>query len=226
MFSKLLKKTSILIYFRFPQYIWAKKICYIINEKVELKEFDLFDAPCGDGIVSYWVNKSHQGKNFILCDISRDKITAAKKYLAEKNMEIYEGDIFDIDLKNNSYIWLLINSVYLIQNIDVLINKLSGYCPYIIAIFPHIDHENYSYFKKKNPEFVNHYEMNVDETIRFFSKNDYEVIYKEDLISIPFHKYSSNPAIKFFWGMIFNCVDRFIKNKNKAYWIAVFKRVF
>ena len=209
-------------YYRYPQFIWAQEINKIFKSDIisNLHDRDIIDAPCGDGIISFWIKKNYKN-NISLYDIDKTRILIAQKNI--KDTAIFEENIFKMNLKTKNNIWLFINSLYCMQDKQDLLKNMSAQIEYIIAVFPYINHINYKTFVQQNPSFINHSEMNKDQTINFFKEFHYEMVFNKDVTFIPFYKKS----IPYFKSLIniFNILfDRFNKNKSGAYWIGVFKK--
>jgi hypothetical protein len=217
------KILSRILYYRYPQYVWAQRIKTLVKEFVDTDHLTFLDVPAGDGVISFWLSKSYANNPFVLCDIDHSKMQRAGRYLRGKNVTVHEANVFELAV-GNSNVWLLINSLYLIDEIDLLFSRLAPLCPYVVVVCPRVDHVNYKSFMGKHPSFINHHELSIDETIAFFGKYGYALMHQEDLINIPFHRYSDNVAAKAVLGILFNGLDRFANRNDPAYWLAIFRR--
>lgn len=206
-------------YFRYPQYIWASEIYSILKGIDKLNERRIVDAPCGDGIISFWLKRKLKNLQFELYDLSEECVEIARRFIPDVN--IICKDIFDVETKNRTEdVWLFINSLYCLKDGEMLIGRYSERMSYIIAVFPYIDHPNYHCFFKKNPDFINYSEMDQGQTIQLFRKHGYDLSFEKNVIHIPYYCYRN------FRGklMLLNIIDRFFKANSGAYWISLFKR--
>ncbi len=206
-------------HFRYPQFLWSRDIYSILKSIDNLQERTIVDAPCGSGIVTYWLRKKLPDIRFELYDLSKDCIEIARRYIPGVTIE-YE-DIFEVDSSGcTGDVWLLINSLYCLPEIDRLVNRHASRMQYIIGIFPDINHRNYRCFFKKNPSFNNYSEMDQAQTVNFFKKHDYDLLYSKSVTHIPYRCYSFTGQSRYF-----NLLDSFFRKKNSgAYWICLFKR--
>ena len=160
-----MKIPNFLFYYRYPQNLWAKKIFKVISKLHFNEKIKIIDAPCGDGIITYWLKKKLQNE-FELYDISEEQIKIAQERLDLSC--IYKCDISNLKLDNKySNIWLLINSLYLLNDVkQIILNNKS--IDYIIGVFPNIREMNYHCYKTSINSKINTNEMDIDETISFF----------------------------------------------------------
>ena len=204
-------------YFRYPHFLWAKEI-YNIIKKYKLYEHPyFFDAPSGDGVISFWLNKWIKKGKFHLIDSSESSIKIASKN--NKDFKVQKGNIFDYEENTKKeYTWLFINSLFCLNNGEKLINHFKNHAKHIICIFPDIDHKNYSchyeryHFKNPNP-------LNEIDTLKTFQKYGYKILTKKKLTHIPFHCYSFKGQ-----NIFFTFFDRFVFRKKGAYFICLFSR--
>ena len=205
-------------YYQYPQYLWAHEIYSLLKDYNIIGKRNFLDAPCGNGIISYWLYNKFNISQIELIDSHSESVNLAKKYLPELNVSCQNIFNLNLNLRKND-IWLFINSLYCLENGELVISHLKKRSEYIIGIFPHINHNNYKSFFEKNPGFRNPTELNENETIMLFNSNGYDLLFKKSITYIPYHKYH-------FRGdrIIFNIFDRFISFLKGAYWISLFKR--
>ena len=212
-------KNIMSIYYKYPQYLWAKEIYSIIEEYDILNNRKIIDAPSGNGVISYWLYKNYNINDIELVDNNSQRLGAAKKYMP--SLKISCKDILEINCKDrNDDIWLFINSLYCLENGELVVSHLKNRFKYIIGIFPYIDHNNFKTFIEKNPGFKNPLELNEDDTVKLFRKSGYELIFKKDITHIPFHSYNYEIIKK-----SFNILDKYFKSSAGAYWISLFKKI-
>ena len=129
-------------------------------------------------------------------------------------------DILEINCKDrNDDIWLFINSLYCLEDGELVIRQLKNRFKYIIGIFPYINHNNYNAFIEKNPGFKIPLELDKNDTIELFEELGYELLFKKDITHIPFHIYNYEIIKK-----SFIILDKYFKRSAGAYWISLFKR--
>jgi hypothetical protein len=209
-------------YYRYPQYIWAREICKILKSGIieDIKDRNIIDAPCGDGIISFWVKKSVRN-DFYLYDIEKSRIQIASDRIC--NVHIFEEDIFHLKINSENNIWFFINSLYCLPDKDKLLENMKYQTEYIIGVFPHTDHENYRAFLNQNPGFVNASEMNREQTISFFKEFHFDLLQSKDVTFISYYK-KRKIIFHSINDILYNLFDGLYKKKKGAYWIGVFKK--
>lgn len=206
------------VHYAYPQYLWAKEVYIILQKYNLLGRRTLIDAPCGNGVISYWLHKKFNINRIELIDNSEKQIGIAKKYLP--SMDISCEDILKLGSNSNEDdIWLFINSLYCLNDGELIINHMKKRSEYIIGIFPHIDHMNYKIFFEKNPNFKNPTELNVSDTISLFNSSGYDLLCKKSITHFPFYKYNYRGS-----RIVFNLFDKLFSGRKGAYWISLFKR--
>jgi hypothetical protein len=210
-------------YYRYPQYLWAKEIKNILKSDIipDIHSKNIIDAPCGDGVISFWVKKSLKNP-FYLYDIEKSRIQIAQKNI--KGATIVEKNIFNLNLDSKNNVWLFINSLYCLPDKEMLLENMADQMEYILAIFPYTNHLNYKTFFLQNPGFINPSEMDKDQTILFFKEFHYNLILTKDITHISFYK-KYFPFFNSIINKLYILSKRFSKNKPGAYWIGVFKKV-
>jgi hypothetical protein len=208
-----------LYYFRYPQYLWANEIMAMIKRTGVSENTAIVDAPCGDGIISYWLQKEFGNKRLELYDLSPASVEAARKHIPGVRIEC--KNIFELGSHNHpDALWLFINSLYCLPDADKLVESLKPSMQYIIGVFPDINHQNYKYFCKDNPQFINPSAMDKPQTMDFFKKHGYNPVESKEVTFISNHHYRFKGKEK-----LFNLLDLFFRWKNTgAYWISLFKR--
>ena len=211
------------LYYRYPQYIWAQEINGILGSGLirDLPSRKIVDAPCGDGIISFWVRKKHPNLNFDLYDLDESLVKRAQNNCPNTSASVQS--IFDISLDGESNIWMLINSLYCLPDKEALLNHLVGNVEYIVGVFPHTDHINYQAFLEKNPEFKNTSAMGQAATIKFFSDYGFKRVFLKDVGFIPQYA-RSGFRLPWITKRALNFVDRFYSHRKACYWLAVFEK--
>ena len=116
-------------YYRYPAHHWAADISQILTQ-TSMGDAAIIDAPCGDGIISYWLIKRGIRHRYELYDISERTIGVARrmadwKKTRQLELHIEPLDIHQVPLGHGTEdIWLLINSLYLLPEIDQLLSRM------------------------------------------------------------------------------------------------------
>lgn len=214
---------AFLDYYIYPQYTWAKEISKIFKSGI-IKNFEnrnIIDAPCGQGVISYWLKKEHSQQDFFLYDIDDKMLDKAKRNI--KNATINNQNIFDLRTEREDNIWLFINSLYCLPEGEKLINSISSQMQYVIAVFPYIEHKNYKAFYAANPDFKNPSQLGMDGTFSLFEQNGYKTILKKDLTYISYHLIKPS-FVKKALKRALTLFDKIWSKNNPAYCLAVFEK--
>ncbi len=215
---------------KYPQNLWAKEI----NKSLEalLTEVSdaskIVDAPCGNGIIAYFVKQQFKNRSVLAFDINEN----IKKSTYLNNIsfppEYKVEDIFKNMVEGKDNIWLLINSLYCLPFKEKLLDIHKENYQYIIGVFPDIEADNYKHFVKKNPEFENPSAMNLAETKEFFHKKGYKQIKSLGITNLKFHIWNDkllfrklNPGLR---NIVYTCLDRIWVFNKKQYAFMIFKR--
>lgn len=173
--------TANFFYFRYPQYLFVKAIESTLYT-FGLNTNTLADAPCGDGVISYWLQKE-PNRRIRMLDIDSNLVDICKSYMPD--LDAKQGDIFKLEPQKQDEIWLFINSMYCLPKIEGLIEEKRKKFSYVLGIFPDISNDNYRCFNRRNPE-VNQSPLSIMATIAYFQSKGYAVAYEQSLIHIPF----------------------------------------
>lgn len=218
-------------YRTYPHKKWADEIYSILNKHLNTTGCSIIDAPCGNGVITYWLLKKGIASNFLLIDLAEKGIQIAKNNLvtltSSQQIEIINADIYRTNSLRSDDIWLLINSLYVFNDLTKLMEVMKKRVNFIIGIFPYLDRKNYLCLKKLRPvvEKINYSGMSAGDTIDFFSKQGYKMLQKKDITFIPFYCHRLNrPLLKFIISQLYIQMDNFYRNKNGYYWLGVFKR--
>lgn len=217
-------------FYRYPYFHWGKAITSLL-QTADISDDAIFvDAPCGDGVVTFWGVKNGLGKSFELYDLSEKDIRRAERLknwhrMRGKDIRVERADVHDIPIRSESArdVWFLINSLFLLPKIDALIERMRPRIEHIVGLFPVVESRNYQCYKKRNPT-INANEMSRNQILKFFAKHGYDQRGSVDASFIPHHclqpmrlqqvaRYAMNP--------IGNVVSR----KDPCYWAGLFTRV-
>lgn len=216
------KLIAYIYYFRYPQVNWSFAIIDIIK-RYKLENSFFYDAPCGDGIISFWIKVLYKKSKVYLIDLSEQSLSIAKKYLPSLFITNSSLESVKISTPSKENVWLMVNSLYLLKNANKIIQNNGQSCEYIIGIFPYITSENYEVFKKNNPS-INDNEMNKEETISFFNKNGFLLIEEKELTKIAQYKFSDNKLLYIILKRAFVLLDFFLFSQKSHYWLGLFKK--
>lgn len=215
---------------KYPQNLWAKEINksleWLLSEVSETSK--IVDAPCGNGIIAYFVKQKFKKRRVLAFDINEEikkstylnNISCAPEYKVD--------DIFKklVDGKDN--IWLLINSLYCLPYKEKLLETHIDNYQYIIGVFPDIEADNYQYFVKQNPEFENPSAMTLDETEKFMHAKGYKLIKNLGITNLKFHIWNDKfvfrkltPKMR---NIVYTCLDKIWVFNKKQYAFMIFKR--
>lgn len=215
-----------LFYYKYPQYNWVKEISALIRENGLIVE-KFIDAPCGNGIISYWLSKEFKGAEFKLLDLDENSIKTACNFLKEPQFSCRSGDLLEWNFKNEKTetIFLLINSLYLLPEPEKVVAKIKQTSEYLIAIFPYVERVNFQAFIKKNPNYPHNLNFTYEQTIAWLEGAGLKLIDRKDVSYIAHHRLPKLPYIKSMLLKSFNLIEnRMPKNRCEAsYWIGIFK---
>lgn len=214
-------------YYRYPARRWTVDIRKFLKQE-SLEGKTIIDAPCGDGIIAYWLMKAGIGNRYELYDISQRAVSVATRMLdwqgaKEFELHIEQQDIFHVPLdRGTDDIWLFINSLYLLPNVDELLARMRVRAQTIIGVFPSITSRNYKRFVAQSPN-RNINEMERDETIAFFHKHGYQLREQRESCYVPI-LYLKSKYTRLAAAYLVSPVERFFPQKEACYWMGVFER--
>jgi len=133
-----------IVFHHYPQYNWAQALTDELKILPIRKEDVFFDAPCGNGVISYWLKKNFPRQKFELNDKSAFFSKIVYLWSAKnKNIQFKQNDLYNLPHSRKANdIWLLINSLYLFVNPRALIQNQKNRFKYIIGIFPYLEKQN------------------------------------------------------------------------------------
>ncbi|MCA9218130.1 MAG: class I SAM-dependent methyltransferase [Planctomycetales bacterium] len=217
-------------FYRYPYYHWGKAFSSLLSEADVADDATIIDAPCGDGVVTFWLAKNGFRNSFVLCDIAERDVNRARKlkdWPALRNVEVKVtlADIHDLKVtcERTRDVWFLINSLFLLPEIDRLFEKMRPRVEHVIGLFPDISSRNYRCYKKRHPT-MNANEMDRNEVSAFFNRHGYETKKTLDASFIPHHciqpmrlqqiaRYGLNPF------------GNLVSKKDPCYWVGLFSRI-
>lgn len=205
----------------YPHYYWAREIIKVLREHGISDNATIIDAPCGEGIIAYWIAKSFPGNELMLIDRDKEALAAAARLLP--SAQIIHGDLFELPVARGDDVWLLINSLYLLPNPAKLVNLMHSQATLIVGIFPYLEHRNYRCFMKNNPDFENPHAMSQRETLNFFERCGYGNLSCTPLTPIPYHCMRL-PTLNGLLRRLFLALDPLLPAQKGAYWLGVFER--
>jgi trans-aconitate methyltransferase len=209
-------------YYRYPQYEWAS----VIHEQLRSLELDaaqaVIDAPCGDGIVSFWLRRKLPAQKIVLNEM--DEALLAQAGSAVARASVVPGDIHQLEVAGSDNVWLFVNSLYLLPKPEHLLRKLSPSASVIIGVFPYLDHPNYRSFQRAFPDFDNCSAMTEQETDQLFAQAGFALAKKVELTAIAYHGLRV-PYCNFLITRILNLVSALMPRRRCAYWLGVYQRL-
>jgi hypothetical protein len=214
-------------YYYYPQYHWARAIARDIVELNLPSQCTLYDAPCGDGVISYWLrqNRSLCHLKFELSDISEHSIANARRWAYRySNVSVIKQDLNQLPPTSRSDdVWLLINSLFLFKDTAALVAKLRPRFQYIIGVFPHIARENYQLFLQRPNSSENPSAMDQRETISFFERQGYHLNKLSNHTFFSIYRYRIR-SVRRIAHCLFNLLDPLFTGNHGYYWMGVFYR--
>ena len=215
-------------YYRYPHYYWVLAIRDLLRRAGIGHEGTIIDAPCGDGAVAFGLIQHGIGRRFELCDLSERAIRAARRLenwnrSPAVNVTVAHKDIFQLDAGASDHdIWLLINSLFLLPDIDRLVSQLRPRARHIVGLFPYTDHRNYRCYLRLDPH-TNIHAMDRDGTVEFFERNGYDLCDSRDVTFIAYHCLPTKIARRIS-RLALMPLERFVPHRNGSYWIGLFAR--
>lgn len=212
---------------KYPQSKWGLKIVKILRLLNIDKSASIVDAPCGNGIIAWFVKSAMPDNPVMAFDLNEDLLKSP--YLENQNIRSLKLDVFKQQLEGNNHVWLLINSLYCLPDKDELIEANKAYYKYIICLVPDSNKVNFKTFTKQHPDFQNPSLMSIKSTIDFFNNHNYRLLTNEGITSLPFHWL--NRTIFFLKlplnvkNFIFFVLDACYFFGNKQYRILTFERI-
>jgi hypothetical protein len=217
-------------YYLYPHFHWAAAIQKVLATTAGIVRDDvtLIDAPCGPGGISYWLIKRNVGSRYELCDISPRAIQRAmalQSWGEARGVKVSVAckDIFELDTSSPARdIWLLINSLFLLPDVDRLVEHMSRRVQHVVGLFPHLDRRNYRCYVRRMPK-TNIHPMNREEVATFFQTHGYRLRATQDVTFIPFHCIPTR-SIQYLALHLLNPVEYLVPKHEGYYWIGVFSK--
>lgn len=215
---------------KYPQNIWANQIAKEIKPLLKEVSDDssIVDAPCGNGIIASLVNRAIQERKFLALDINPDLLLSpyCKKESQTPDFQIH--DIYSQLTDGDDNIWLFINSMYCLSDIEKLLSIQKPSFKFIVAVFPDIEADNYKYFLSTNPDFENPSAMNLDNTVKFMQTHGFNLIKRIGNTKIKFHIWNHKFIFKrmpnTLRNILYTCIDKLMFFKQPQYTLMIFKR--
>jgi hypothetical protein len=216
-------------FYRYPYLHWGKAIASLLECANVSAEATFIDAPCGDGVVTFWLVKNGLGRSFELYDISERDVKRAERLKdwpqnRPISINVALDDVHNVPVcaKKTRDVWFVINSLFLLPKIDQLVDHLRPRVEHIVGLFPDVTSRNYRCYKKRNPT-INANEMTRDDIREFFSRHGYRQVRTVNASFIPHHciqpmrvqqiaRYALNP-----FGSL-------VPRKDPCYWAGLFTR--
>ena len=127
----------------------------------------ILDCPGGDGTITKALAKDYPDITFTCLDISQYEISKLQNVRLPNNLKASLGDLHKLTISNNEYdIWLIINSLFLLPNLDDVLKKLNKF-KYVIVIIPNIKSHNFELFNSQH-HGVNIHKLSLQDVIDHF----------------------------------------------------------
>jgi len=209
-------------YQKYPQRGWAQ----VIEDLIKNHNLDIdyvVDAPCGNGIITYFLADKFKNLNFLCSDLNVSSVSYASKNIVNSNVEIKCSNIFDLSFSSEKGLFLLINSLFLLPETDKLLDFIRLNNSYMIGIFPYVERDNFQAFVRKRPDYEHTYLPTQDELITKLEAHGFSLMEKKDISYVHHHKY---PKLPYVYNMFLKLLTLFtfsFRQKKSAYWIGLFK---
>jgi len=195
----------------------------IENELNHIRSFNridsIVDCPCGSGAVTIPLIKKFNKTNFYCYDISKYEIKRFTDNIQRQNLEINFGNIFDKNLlREPCDVWLLVNSLFLLDDLNGLFLNLKK-SSIVIVIIPNIHSNAYKKFNEENIG-VNKHSLTADQVSVLFKNNNFSEFKRKDISYMP---RTSNKKL---WSVIkyFTIFDRLpLRTGLHQYTLLTFK---
>lgn len=219
--------------YKYPQYLFAKKI----NERIRCIKFEkdviIIDSPCGGGETSYWLAKENQSAEVLGFDYDDLTIKAIPDYLKCKNLRFESEDIYTMldRYKGKVAVFCLINSLFLLPDNSLLLKKISQVVysgGHLFLIIPNIYGQNYKNYMKTEDSKINIYEYSVESLIEFITPYGFSHIYSAPLTYAHFFGRKELKHFRSFYSLylyLLNAIETFLRPKQPSYWLVEFKKV-
>lgn len=202
---------------KYPQNLWAREIIRRLQKLNVSDDAAFVDAPCGNGIIAYFVKKAFPERKVWAFDLDENLLKSP--YLQEGSLFPIskKADVFQEKVGGSDNVWLLVNSLYCLPDKERLLELNKSQFRHIICIVPDKDASNFKYFTHRNPEFGNPSLMGINETIEFFKEQDYRLLENKGMTRLPFHKFN---AIPFFSRIPINVKNYFFTMLDRLYFFG------
>jgi hypothetical protein len=216
-------------YGRYPGHHWGRDIGEILG-RIGVGDATIIDAPCGDGVVTWWVMRSGVGQRFEAYDIAESSVAVASRmqdWARARSLElrVERRDVHDMPADGPADdVWLLINSLYLLDDIDALIERMRPRVGTIVGVFPHIDSADYRQWLTWSPdEVVNVNEMDEPATIDFFARHGYRLEERRDFCRVRMSHLKSK-YVRLAAMLAVDRIEGLLPQREACYWLGVFRR--
>lgn len=216
-------------YHRYPSDLWGKALAHILRTIDLDANAAIVDAPCGDGVIVYWLIREGIHQPFELYDLSEQKVRHAENLSTWAKARGVDAVASKCDLHELPHsaeandVWLLINSFFMFEAFHDLVERMRPRTKYILGLFPATSDPDYQTYVQRNPG-INLNEMDEAQTTSFFAAHGYELCHRQDITSIPtrfIRPHRVGQAVR----LVISPFERFAPKRNGLYWIGLFRRV-
>lgn len=220
-----MRRGSMFKHYRYPQYSWASAIRPVLGEYLNA-DTKVIDGPCGDGLISHWLQKSYPRQKFVLVDQNSARINIARSVMSLSNAEFYRGDLpqYLVNLQGMDNVLLFINSISDIREIDSMMEVSKKKVKCIIGIFPKLESKNFRFFSEKYPDYPQLRLLDHAQVVDFFDHYGFILKRQESVSRIHHHAWPMPVTMR----PIFSFMEKLVpKTKGGgAYWLGVFENQF
>ena len=209
--------------FKYPQSIWSKQIIAWLKQN-NVPQKTIVDAPCGNGLVGYLMAQNFKDSNVLLLDIQSSLLDSS--YVKANNIQAQIADLNTVSIPNSD-VWLMINSLFCLDNATTIIKQHCKSFNTIVFVLPLVERFNYRFFMKTNPGFKNPSVMSHESLKTFMKEQGYIACYTSETTRIPNHYFQRLfETIKLpisFQNKLLYCLDYLMFFLPCQYEIIIFK---
>ena len=210
----------------YPHKPWAREILQILD-CVHEPEATIVDAPCGSGVISYWLQRWRPTWNLELLDLSEEAVHLARQRIPRLKNAIRCADVRHIPLRSRSNrdVWIIVNSLFLLDDVQGLIRSNRGRFRQVVVFCDDLERSNYRAIYRDRPWLDGVCQRGVldQPCVRgLIDRCGYEPVETRGCTFLPSYALGENPASL----MALGGLDAFARlcSLPANYWIGVFRR--
>ena len=175
---------SWIFYWRYPQATWASHVRGMLQRAGLTEGQAVVDAPCGDGIVSWWL-EARLRSPMEAWDLDTPWLATARRRL--RRTTVRTCDLRTVEVAAGDDAWVLVNSLYCLPDVEAIVARMRPRFRHVVGVFPRLDHRNHACFLRRNPGYATASPMDEDGTLRLFERQGYTLREKREVGAIAHH---------------------------------------